>query len=111
MMAKAYYKQLEDYTQASATLDTLDSRFPNHNQKEEELYLRYQIAIKENKLDKAQLYSQELLAKFPESEYASTLRPRKSESKAEKNTTGMTVQGYFSMRHTDCSSNASIQRC
>ncbi len=95
LMAKAYYKQLEDYKQSSLTLDTLDMRFPNHNQKEEELYLRYQIALKQGQLAKAQQYSQELLSKYPESEYAGILRPRKSESKAEKNTTGMTVQAYF----------------
>jgi len=95
VLAKAYMKQLEDYNQANLTLDTLDYRFPNHNQKEEELYLRYQIALKQNKLDKAQAYSQELIAKFPESEYANSMRPKKSESKMEANTTGKTVNAYF----------------
>jgi len=95
VMAKAYMRQLEDYNQASLTLDTLDLRFPNTNQKEEELYLRYQIAIKQNKLDKAQLYADQLLAKFPESEYANSLRPKKSEAKLEANTTGKSVNAYF----------------
>ena len=95
VLAKAYMKNLEDYNQANLTLDTLDLRFPNTNQKEEELYLRYQIAIKQNKLDKAQMYSEQLLAKFLESEYANSLRPKKSESKLEANTTGKTVNAYF----------------
>ena len=94
LLAKAYVKQLEDYNMAVLTMDTLDLRFPNHNQKEEELYLRYQIAIKQNKLDKAQQYAQELVAKFPSSQYADILRPKKSESRDDANT-NKTVGAYF----------------
>src|ERR1035437_363718 len=99
LLAKAYVKQLEDYKMANNTLDTLDTRFPNHNQKEEELYLRYQIALKQNKLDKAQAYSQELLAKFPKSQYANMLRPRHSESQSDSNTT-KAVADYFDETYT-----------
>ncbi|MES2702066.1 MAG: hypothetical protein V4649_05475 [Bacteroidota bacterium] len=74
-LAKAYVKQLEDYARATSTLDTLNRRSPAHTQKEEELYLRYQIAVKQNNLDKAQAYGKELLDKFPSSPYASLLRP------------------------------------
>jgi tetratricopeptide (TPR) repeat protein len=74
-LAKAYVKQLEDYPRALHTLDTLDKRYPGHVFKEDELYLRYQIAIKQNQLDKAQAYSKELLAQFPNSQYAGLLRP------------------------------------
>jgi len=88
MMAKAYAKQLEDYKMANSTLDTLDSRYPDNNQKEEELYLRYEIAIKQNDLDKAQKYSDELIAKYPQSQYANILRPKHVESKATVNATG-----------------------
>jgi tetratricopeptide (TPR) repeat protein len=95
MLAKAYMKQLEDYNMATHTLDTLDSRFPNHNQKEEELYLRYQIAMKQNKLDKAKTYSDQLLAKFPNSQYANNVRPRQSESKPDAMIAGKTVSEYF----------------
>lgn len=92
LLAKAYIKQLEDYNMASRTLDTLDSRFPAHNQKEEELYLRYQIALKQNKLDKAQAYSQELVAKFPESQYANMLRPQENRDDEKTN---KAVGAYF----------------
>lgn len=94
LLAKAYMKQLEDNNMAIKTLDTLDIRFPNHNQKEEELYLRYQIAVKQNKLDKAQSYAQELLAKFPDSQYANNLRPKKSESRDDANA-NKTAGAYF----------------
>jgi tetratricopeptide (TPR) repeat protein len=83
LLAKAYEFQLEDHNQAIHTLDTLDKRYPSHNLKEEELYLRYKIAVKQNKLDKAQQYSQELLDKFPNSQYASMLRPSQGEGRAD----------------------------
>jgi len=80
LLAKAYIKQLEDHKQASATLDSLDKKFPDNGEKEEELYLRYQIAMKQNDLGKAQEYSQALLSKFPHSEYATLLKPRRDEA-------------------------------
>lgn len=95
MLAKAYVKQLEDYKQAIQTLDTLNVRYPNHNQKEEELYLRYQVAMKQNNLDKAKEYSDALIKKFPESQYASMLKPKKNETKAPALVDGQTVSAYF----------------
>ncbi len=95
MLAKAYMKQLEDYKMANNTLDTLDIRFPNHTHKEEELYMRYQMALKQNKLDKAKSYSDALLSKFPNSEYANNMRPRHSESKGDGTIAGKTVSDYF----------------
>jgi tetratricopeptide (TPR) repeat protein len=79
-LAKAYVKQLDDYARAIHTLDTLDTRYPNHAEKEEELYLRYQIALKQNQLEKAQGYAKELLTRFPNSQYAGMLKPTNSES-------------------------------
>ena len=95
LLAKAYARQLEDYNMANNTLDTLDMRYPDNNQREEELYLRYQIALKQNNLDKAQKYSEALIAKYPQSQYASTLRPKQSESKSAINTTGQPVNVYY----------------
>ena len=94
-LAKAYVKQLEDYKMAVQTLDTLDKRFPNHNLKEEELYLRYQVALKQNQLDKAKQYADELLTKFPNSQYASIVKPKNSESKGPETASGQTVSQYF----------------
>jgi len=95
LLAKGYMKQLEDYPMANNTLDTFDVRFPENNFKEEELYLRYQLAMKQNKIDKAQLYSAELLNKFPNSQYADNVRPRTSESKPDALVAGKTVSQYF----------------
>lgn len=94
LLAKAYLKQLDDYTRALHTLDTLNIRYPAHTQKEEELYLRYQIAVRQNQLDKAQGYATELLAKFPTSQYAKLLQPGKSESKLSSDNS-LEVANYF----------------
>jgi len=94
LLAKAYIKQLKDYNQALTTLDTLDAKFPNHNEKEEELYLRYQCALKQNELAKAQAYSDEFLKKYPKSEYAALLRP-KGDSKGNQMIDNETVPAYY----------------
>lgn len=94
LLAKAYVHELKDYNQALLTLDTLDSRFPAHTQKEEELYLRYQIALKQGKLDKAQEYATQLVAQFPKSQYASKVQPAKSEARPDNDNT-TEVAGYF----------------
>lgn len=86
LLAKAYTDQLQDYGQAIQALDTLCKRYPAHSQKEEELYLRYRIAIKQGKLDKAQEYANEILNKFPRSQYVNMLKPAKSESGSKEST-------------------------
>lgn len=98
LLAKAYVDQLQDYTEALNALDTLDKRFPAHTQKEEELYLRYRIAVKQNKLDKAQGYANELLTKYPRSQYAGLLKPRQSEAKSGENTSE--VAAYFDQTYS-----------
>ncbi len=95
MLAKAYLKQLDDHVQALSTLDTLDSRFPDHNQKEEDIYLRYQIAIRTGNLEKAQAYATEFLAKFPKSPYADLLKPRADNDKLASANGGKQVAQYF----------------
>ena len=94
MLAKAYVKQLGDYGQAINTLDTMDARYPDNGEQEEDLYLRYQIAIKQNQFDKAQKYSEALLSKFPHSQYAGLLRPKQSEARPAMASTGPVAPYY-----------------
>lgn len=82
-LATAYANRLQDYDQAIETLDTLDLRYPKHPFKEQELYLRYQMALKQNKLDDAKKYADELMTKYPKSKYAAELRPKQSEARPE----------------------------
>jgi outer membrane protein assembly factor BamD (BamD/ComL family) len=94
-MAKAYFNQLEDYNRTLLTLDTLNFRYPAHAYKEEELYVRYQVAIKQNQLDKAQSISQDLLTRFPNSQYAKLLKPAVSESNLAGASSAKEVADYF----------------
>jgi len=99
-LAKAYANELIDYKQANSTLDILDARFPDNIQKEEELYLRYQMAVKQNQLAKAQSYSEQLLYQFPNSQYANILRPKKDNFKpAVAPNTALPVDKYYDVTY------------
>jgi tetratricopeptide (TPR) repeat protein len=74
-LGSAYVKSLEDYPQAIATLDTLDKRYPAHTFKDEVLYLRYLIALKQGQLQVAQKYSEQLQREYGNSKWAQQLRP------------------------------------
>jgi tetratricopeptide (TPR) repeat protein len=93
-LAKAYFHPFDDMTQCLSTLDGLDKKFPDHNQKEEELYLRYRVAVKQGNWTDAQTYADQLLAKFPKSEYAKLLKP-KAADKSEAKNGGIAVATYY----------------
>lgn len=74
-LANAYVRQLEDYPRALQTLDSLESKYPKTQHKAEATYLRYVVALRQNKLDKAQEYSTALQQQFPSSQYTALVRP------------------------------------
>lgn len=95
-LSNAYIRELEDYPRAITALDTLATRYPAHPYKDEELYNRYLVALKQNKLPQAQAFSQELLQKFPNSRFAVLVRPSESgDGLLAANTSGMTVASYY----------------
>ncbi|MEO6832904.1 MAG: hypothetical protein ABI378_10460, partial [Chitinophagaceae bacterium] len=69
-MSTAYVKQFNDYPRATTALDTLDRRWPGNPYAAEATYLRYLIALRENKLSDAQAYSTKIRNDFGTSEYA-----------------------------------------
>lgn len=73
--ATAYIQDLEDYPPALNLLDTLDFRFPKHEYDAEVLYLRYQVAVKQNKFDEAKTYGTRLQSEYPDSKWAKLIRP------------------------------------
>lgn len=77
-VANAYVKDLEDYPPATKALDTLNKRFPNHEHKAEELYVRYLIAIRQNRLDDAKLHANDLMTKYPDSKWTPLVKPSES---------------------------------
>lgn len=77
-LATAYIKDLEDYPPAIRTLDTLDTRYPDHEHKAEVLYLRYLTALRQNRLPDAQKYSAALLQSYNDTKWADLVRPTES---------------------------------
>lgn len=73
--ANAYVQDLEDYPPALQLLDTLDLRFPKHEYDAEVLYLRYLVALKQNRYDDAGKYSAQLLSEHPDSKWAKLVKP------------------------------------
>lgn len=69
-MSTAYVKQFNDYPRASAALDTLDKRWPGNPYAAEATYLRYLIALRQNKLADAQAYSAKIRSDYSTSSYA-----------------------------------------
>lgn len=80
--ANAYIKDLEDYPPAIRLMDTLTRRYPQHEYRDEELYLRYLVYIRQNKMSDARHYAEELLKQYPDSKYAPLVKPRESEVNA-----------------------------
>ncbi|MGN6568331.1 MAG: hypothetical protein ACTHJ0_10285 [Flavipsychrobacter sp.] len=93
-LANAYVRQLEDYPPAIKTLDTMEKRYPNNAHMPEDYYLRYIIALRQNKLDDAKTYSDKLLQDYPTSEYAKLVRPTEDGGGVQV-VDGMTVANYY----------------
>jgi hypothetical protein len=74
-LSDAYILQLEDYNLADRALDTLDVRYKDHDDKARELYLRYLMAMRRNLVPEARSYSQQIQIQYPNSEYATLVKP------------------------------------
>jgi hypothetical protein len=73
-LGKGYYTYLEDYPKATATFDTLDKRYPDHDHQAEVLYTRYLINMRQNQPSVAAGYNTQLQSKYPDSEWAKLLK-------------------------------------
>lgn len=73
--ANAYVKELEDYDPGKMLLDTFEQRFPSNTSEAEVLYLRYLIALRQQRVDEAKTYSAKLLSEYPDSEWAKIVKP------------------------------------
>jgi tetratricopeptide (TPR) repeat protein len=74
-LGNAYVTNLEDYQRAGTVLDKLDSRYPTHPYSDEELYIRYLTALRQNNLTQAKIYSDRLLKDYNSSKWADNVRP------------------------------------
>lgn len=74
-LSDAYIMQLEDYNLADRALDTLDVRYKDHADKARELYLRYIMSMRMNQVQEARSYAQQIQIQYPNSEYATLVKP------------------------------------
>lgn len=89
-LSTAYIKDLEEFDEGLAILDTLDKKYPNHEYPDEELSIKYTAALRQGKLEDAEKIRQELLSKFPNSNFAIAL-----------NTDAMVDSGTLSKNSTE----------
>ena len=73
-LGKDYYTYLEDFDNAQNTFDTLDRKFPDNAHQAEVLYLRYLMAMRNNRTTDADRYWQQLDNRFPDSEWTRLLK-------------------------------------
>lgn len=72
-ISKVYINDLNEYKEGIATLDSLNTIYPNHNYKDAELNIRYLAAIQQGQFEKSEKLRQQLLSSYPDSKYAKTL--------------------------------------
>ncbi len=73
-LSTAYIKDLEEFKEGLATLDTLDKKYPNHEYQDEELSIKYTAALRQGHLEDAEKIRQELINKYPNSNFAIALK-------------------------------------
>ncbi len=77
-LGKGYYYDLEDNTNAVKTFDTLQIRYPKHENEAEELYIRYLIAIRNQNQNEANRCYDELQQNYAFTEWAKRIKDSKN---------------------------------
>lgn len=77
-LGKGYYYDLEDNNNAIKTFDTLQVRYPKHQNEAEELYIRYLIAIRNQYQNEADRCYNELQQNYGYSEWAKRIKDSKN---------------------------------
>ncbi|MBA3829580.1 MAG: hypothetical protein H0X33_11635 [Taibaiella sp.] len=99
-LSNAYIRQLADYSAATHSLDTLDKRYPANDKKAQALYFRYIIALRQNDVDKAKIYSTQILQDYGTTEYAALVRPSEDGAGMKNPTSGVAVGPYYDATYT-----------
>ncbi|HTN47259.1 MAG TPA: tetratricopeptide repeat protein [Flavipsychrobacter sp.] len=74
-LGAAYVNDVNDYPSAQQTLDTFDTRFPDTDEKAQALYIRYQLALKQNELNLAQNLSDRIRKEYAKTKWAELVGP------------------------------------
>lgn len=99
-LANAYYKDLDDYSSCLETLDTLDKRYANHDHQAEDIFLRYKVALKQNRLDDAKKYSDKILNDYSKTQWAEDVMPSPDKNGSADNTNGVSVANYYDLTYS-----------
>ncbi len=94
-MSTAYIRQFEDYTRASATLDTLNKRWATNPYGAEATYLRYLIALRRNNLKEAQEWSAKLQQEYPNTQWSELVAPAGNAAPDESSVALASVGDYY----------------
>lgn len=95
-LGQAYIKDLEEFKEGLAILDTLDKRYPNHEYPDEVLSIRYTAALRQGKLEEAEEIRQRLLSTYPNSNFSLALRTdENNDSTTTKNNISENVGTYY----------------
>jgi tetratricopeptide (TPR) repeat protein len=73
-LSTAYIKDLEEFNEGLANLDSLDKKYPNHEFQDEELSIKYTAALRQGHLEDAEQIRQDLISKYPNSTFAIALK-------------------------------------
>lgn len=92
-LGSAYIKELEEYKEGLASLDSLDNRFPSHEFPDEVLSLRYTAALRQGKMEEAEKIRLQLLNAYPNSNFSRALDT--DTSGAAGNTKNISVAEYY----------------
>ncbi len=96
--ANAYVNDLEDYGPVGGLLDTLDTRYPKHEFDAEALYLRYIVALRQNRMDDAGRYRAELQQEHAGSKWANLVQPSENGAGVANNAGG--VVAFYDVTYT-----------
>jgi tetratricopeptide (TPR) repeat protein len=94
-MSTAYIRQFEDYTRATAMLDTVERRWKTNPYGAETAYLRYLIALRRNNLQDAQTWSNRLQQEFPGTSWADLVAPAQNPGNSENGPITASVGDYY----------------
>lgn len=94
-LSTAYVKDLEEFNEGLATLDSLNVHFPNHEYPDEELSILYTAALRQGKLEDAEKLRLDLLTKYPTSTFAKELNNSESTDTTQHLNNTENVANYY----------------
>ncbi|MCC6186549.1 MAG: tetratricopeptide repeat protein, partial [Chitinophagaceae bacterium] len=94
-LSSAYIKDLEEFLEGQNAIDSLVRRYPDHEYKDEVLYLQYTAALRQSNLELAETIRQKLLTDYPTSSFAAKLISTTDDALTTSNNAIENVSTYY----------------